>query len=146
MVEAIALTVWREKAKTGKRNDGIWIVEKIAAAYNSLSLVVSQCIAAKDGLLTMETSPNLRPWHARWAAVRLLEQAVSKLILGPRRSKNQLSRFESMAVPVPVAMYLRSISGSLPTMLSYSRVKHPICTEVLEPTAFDIGIPAMNRS
>lgn len=47
VVEAIALTVRREKAKTGKRNDGIWIIEKIAAAYNSLSLVVSHFIRRK---------------------------------------------------------------------------------------------------
>ena len=47
VVEAIALTVRGEKAETGKRNNGIWIVEKIAAAYNSLSLIVSHFIPRK---------------------------------------------------------------------------------------------------
>lgn len=47
-----------------------------------------------------------------------------------------------MLVPVPVARYLRSISGFLLKTLSYSRVKHPTWTDVFEPKAWDKGMPA----
>lgn len=52
-------------------------------------------------------------WQARSTAMRLLEQAVSTLTLGPSRSKNQLTLFASMLVAVPVARYLACILSTL---------------------------------
>ena len=54
-------------------------------------------------LLTCLDSPSLKDWHARCKAYRLEEQAVSMVKLGPRRSKNQDTRFDNIALPVPVA-------------------------------------------
>lgn len=54
----------------------------------------------------MHVSPPRRPWHAKSRAMRLLEHAESRLMLGPVRSKNQLMRFASMLSEVPFALYL----------------------------------------
>lgn len=50
--------------------------------------------------------------HASWAATRLLEQAVSTVILGPRKSKNHDTLLLSMLATVPVAAYLEGKSKS----------------------------------
>ena len=73
----------------------------------------------------MFASPLRKPVQARWHAFRLDEQAVSRVILGPFKSLNQERRLESMALPVPVAIYLKFISGSRASNCIYSRVKQP---------------------
>src|SRR5271156_5400587 len=50
-----------------------------------------------------------------------------------------------MAAPVPVAEYLRSTSRSRHITESYSRVKQPTWTDVLDPIALEKGIPAIHK-
>jgi len=61
---------------------------------------------------TIEESPLRSPWHAMSKAMRLLEQAESKLTLGPLKLKNQLMRFARSAIPSSVAEYLGMSSVS----------------------------------
>jgi hypothetical protein len=65
----------------------------------------------------MEISRSFKLIHASCAATRLLEQAVSIVTLGPRKSKNQETLLLSMLATVPVAAYLDGISRSL-TLIS----------------------------
>lgn len=58
-------------------------------------------------------SPTRRLWQARCKHAMLLEQAVSRLMLGPFKSKKWEIRFDNIAVPFPVMKYLGSVSGSL---------------------------------
>lgn len=55
------------------------------------------------GIHTIDVSPSLRDWQARCSAYRLDEQAVSRVKLGPRRSKNHDSRFAVIASLLPAA-------------------------------------------
>lgn len=74
-------------------------------------------VLPREGILTILISPSLKLIQAICAATRLLEQAVSMVILGPRKSKNQDTRLLSKLVDVPVAAYCVGISKSL-TMIS----------------------------
>ena len=105
----------------------------------------NHCSAAFD-MYTIVDSRLRRLWQHRCSALRLLEHAVSKEMLGPRKSKNQLSLFASIAGPVPVALYFAWSSGSLQNMTSYSREKEPTNTDVLLPIAVSIGIPASREA
>lgn len=49
---------------------------------------------------------------ARCKATKLLEQAVSMVMLGPLKSKNQLTRLDRMALVTPVGLYFKVVSGS----------------------------------
>lgn len=62
--------------------------------------------------LTMFDSRARRLCTAKCKATKLLEHAVSIVILGPLKSKNQLTRFDSIELVVPVVLYLSAISGS----------------------------------
>lgn len=50
--------------------------------------------------LTCVVSPERMLWTAKWRATSDDEHAVSRLMLGPFKSKNHEIRFEIMAVPI----------------------------------------------
>lgn len=50
----------------------------------------------------MVVSPVRKLWHPKCRAAMDDEQAVSRLILGPLKSKNHEILFDMMAEPVPV--------------------------------------------
>jgi hypothetical protein len=60
----------------------------------------------------MFVSSHRSPWQAKSRAIKLLEQAESRVMLGPVRSKNQLIRLANMLSEAPLALYfgLRSRS------------------------------------
>jgi hypothetical protein len=55
--------------------------------------------------LTIEDSPCCIDLQARSKATRLLEHAVSVVMLGPVKLKNVLMRLESRLAAIPVAEY-----------------------------------------
>lgn len=71
-----------------------------------------------EGGPAIVASPPQIDWQTRSRATKLLEHAVSTLTLGPRRSKNQLTRLASMLVAVPVARYFTWLSGSWSSMVA----------------------------
>lgn len=73
----------------------------------------------------MFESPAHRPLQDASKATILLEHAVSMVILGPSKSKNQLILLERMAFEVPVAEYLGICCASLEDKVSKSDVKDP---------------------
>lgn len=64
----------------------------------------------------MDASRSFRLMHASCTATKLLEQAVSTVTLGPRKSKNHETRLLSMLATVPRAEYLFGTSKSLTVM------------------------------
>ncbi len=64
----------------------------------------------------MDISRSFKLMHASCAATRLLEQAVSIVTLGPRKSKNQDTLLLSMLATVPVAAYFEGMSRSFTIM------------------------------
>jgi hypothetical protein len=80
-------------------------------------LLVSTVNALKKylGAGTMFDSPDRSPCTDMSSAIMLLEQAESKLTLGPVKLKNQLIRFASIACESPVAAYVGRFSGSFAT-------------------------------
>lgn len=70
-------------------------------------------------------SPSWIALHARCSATRLDEHAVSSVRLGPRQSKNHDTRFASIPLPMPVAVYFGAASASLLWMSHQSLVKEP---------------------
>lgn len=67
--------------------------------------------------LTIVESLFRSPWQARSSAIILLEQAESRLTLGPLKLKNQLSLFASKLIASPVTAYLGSTSGSFTNII-----------------------------
>lgn len=63
--------------------------------------------------------------QAASSATVLLEQAVSMLMLVPRKSKNQLIRFDSMEQVVPMALYFGICCGSFQFIAMKSALKPP---------------------
>lgn len=64
----------------------------------------------------MVVSPVRKLWHPKCRAAMDDEQAVSKLILGPLKSKNHDILLDIMADPVPVPWYRGRSSGSEPNI------------------------------
>lgn len=63
---------------------------------------------------TIDEFPRRSESHAISKATRLLEHAVSIVILGPVRLKNVLIRLDNIEAAEPVAKYLGILSGSFP--------------------------------
>lgn len=83
---------------------------------------VKQRLALPDTLAllashTIELCPLLRLWHARSIVIILEEQAVLTCMLGPLRSKYQLSRFAWILGLVEVANIFAAVSGSLAVII-----------------------------
>ena len=83
---------------------------------------------------------------ARCSATKLLEQAVSMVMLGPLKSKNQLTRLDRMALVTPVGLYFKVVSGSELRIPRWSWLNPLTKTDVLEPTALVKGIPAFSKA
>lgn len=83
---------------------------------------------------------------ARCNAIRLLEHAVSMVILDPLKLKNQLTLFERVAFVTPVGLYLTAVSGSELRMPRYSWLNPLTKTEVLDPRTPSMGMPAFSKA
>ena len=76
-------------------------------------------------------------------ADKLLEQAVLTWMLGPRKSKYQLTRLGiTHATELPVAAVRSIFSGSMATIRALSSSIEAEKTAVEEPLSFSTGIPA----
>ena len=62
--------------------------------------------------IDMSDSLVLKAWQAWWKAVRVVEQPVSMVMLGPFRSKKWDILLEAIAAPMPMSRYLGRVSGS----------------------------------
>lgn len=60
----------------------------------------------------MEDVPCLSPWQHMSTATRLLEHAVSMVMLGPVRSKKVLILLDNMLAAIPVPAYFGAVSRS----------------------------------
>jgi hypothetical protein len=62
--------------------------------------------------IDMSASPALRLWQPMWSELKLEEQPVSIVMLGPRKSKKWDTLFEIIVAPLPVSIVLGRDSGS----------------------------------
>jgi hypothetical protein len=93
--------------------------------------------------LTQEASPLCNDLQAMSTADKLPEQAVLTWMLGPRRSKYQLTRLGmTHATELPVAAVRSVFSGSMATRRALSSSIEAEKTAVREPLSFSTGIPA----
>lgn len=65
----------------------------------------------------MELWPHRSDWQARSIATMLEEHAVFSCMLGPFRSKYQLSLLAKIETEAPVAVFAGASSGSLEIIL-----------------------------
>lgn len=95
-------------------------------------------------LLTHVASPDFRDLQAISTADRLLEHAVLQCMLGPCRSKYQLTRFGIIHATVQPVTAVRSVlSGSIADILIASSSMEAENTAVREPLRLSTDIPAV---
>jgi hypothetical protein len=71
---------------------------------------------------------------------------VSIVILDPLKLKNQLTLLERVEFVTPVGLYLTAVSGSELRIPRYSWLKPLTKTDVLDPRALSIVMPAFSKA
>jgi hypothetical protein len=84
--------------------------------------------------------------HAWCTAVRADEQAVSTVMLGPRRSKTCDNRLETMELAPPVMVYGPVLSGTVPIRASADDPAQPTKTAVSVPASRSASSPASSSA
>src|SRR5215469_3436764 len=76
--------------------------------------MVGSKFKAEPATMAMSASLCCRDWLPKWKQTRDDEQAVSIVMLGPRRSKKYEIRLDRMLLPQPIIVYFGYILRSMP--------------------------------